>query len=263
MVVGSNPAGGTDPLASSTQSSVATLPRMSETIVIDRRYRGPERSGNGGWSAGLVAAALAGPAEVTLRTPPPLDIPLEVRRTDGGATMHHGDVLVAEGVSTVLDLAPPRVVTAREATQATAGYAGFMSHAFSGCFVCGPDREEGDGLRIFPGPVAPGLVAAPWTPHPSLVDGSGEMVRPAVWAALDCPGGWAGDISEERPAVLGRLAVDVRRTPHVGEPLVVLGWAIEVRQKTFLAGSALQTADGEVLAVGRSTWVRVPPDWTG
>ena len=237
---------------------------MSESLVIEHRYRGPERSGNGGWSAGLVAAPLGDRAEITLRTPPPLETPLDLRHDSDRASLHHGDVLVAEGTRLPDDLPPPpRVVTLDEAGVATKAYGGFAAHAFPGCFTCGPDRADGDGLRIFPGAVEPELVAAPWTPHASVADDDGLAAGPAVWAALDCPSGWAGLLSAERPAVLGRLAVDVRRRPHVGEQLVVVGWAVEDLPKKFIAGSALQTADGEVLALGRATWVRIPLDWRG
>ena len=43
--------------------------------------------------------------------------------------------------------------------------------------MCGPDRAEGDGLRVFPGPVAGrGLWAAPWTPDPSVAGADGRAL---------------------------------------------------------------------------------------
>ena len=48
-----------------------------QPITIDRRYRGPPTSANGGYVCGLVANAIGGSGEVTLRAPPPLDQPLE------------------------------------------------------------------------------------------------------------------------------------------------------------------------------------------
>ena len=48
-------------------------------VTIGRRYRGPLTSGNGGYSAGRLAAFVDAPAvEVTLRLPPPLERPLQV-----------------------------------------------------------------------------------------------------------------------------------------------------------------------------------------
>ena len=43
---------------------------MSDHVRIDRRFRGPADSANGGYAAGLLASFLDGPAEVTLRLPP-------------------------------------------------------------------------------------------------------------------------------------------------------------------------------------------------
>ena len=233
---------------------------MTEQIVIDRRYRGPERSGNGGWSAGLVAEKFGLPAEVTLRRPPPLDRPLDVLRDDGRLELCDGHTVVAEAVTAppLDDLHPPRVVSLDEAAEASARFAGFDAHLFAGCYVCGPGRAEGDGMRIFPGPLGDDVLAAVWTPHESVaVDGA---VRPAaVWAALDCPSGWAGELSEARPAVLGRLAVDIRGDVRVGEPVVVLGWPVEDLPKKFVAASAVVDADGTTLAVARATWVRIDP----
>src|SRR3546814_19523488 len=58
-------------------------------LTIPSRFRGPEHSGNGGWSAGALAALVENdcpanraetwpPIEVTLLPPPPLDVPLPV-----------------------------------------------------------------------------------------------------------------------------------------------------------------------------------------
>ena len=56
---------------------------MTESIVIEPRFRGPARFPNGGYTCGLVAGLLdADTAGVTLRLPPPLDTPLLVERLD-------------------------------------------------------------------------------------------------------------------------------------------------------------------------------------
>ena len=46
--------------------------RTLSTIRIERRFRGPPNSGNGGYSAGRLAAFIDGSAAVTLHMPPPL-----------------------------------------------------------------------------------------------------------------------------------------------------------------------------------------------
>ena len=53
-------------------------------VLIPRRFNGPPASANGGYACGLIARYVGGPAEVSLRSPPPLDTALElVRTTDG------------------------------------------------------------------------------------------------------------------------------------------------------------------------------------
>ena len=107
-----------------------------------------------------------------------------------------------------------------------------------------------DGLRVYAGPVdgRPGLVASPWTP--------GEDVgRELVWAALDCPSGWAVDDFQREGVLLGRMAAEIDRLPTPGEPHVVVGWRVGEDGRKRYAGSALLTADGEVLARARSTWI--------
>lgn len=65
-----------------------------DALVIDARFNGPVGSGNGGYTAGLVASRLAAPpghtAQVTLRVPPPLDTPLRVTRTGPPARTEAG-----------------------------------------------------------------------------------------------------------------------------------------------------------------------------
>jgi hypothetical protein len=196
----------------------------------------------------LVAALVGEPAEVTLRLPPPLDRPLRVEQPDGRVAVLDGDAVVAEAVRTQVELEPPDPVSLPEAERAATAYEGFVEHAFPTCFVCGPARAEGDGLRIFPGRVAGrDLVAAPWTPR--------ESRRELVWAALDCPGAFAVGYDGRGELLLGRLAVRVDRVPEVGEQCVVTGWPLGEEGRKRYAGTALFTADGELLATARATWI--------
>lgn len=61
-------------------SSLTNL--VEDTITIADRFRGPPKSENGGYVAGLAASLLNtdSPVEVTLRSPIPLDSPLTVQR---------------------------------------------------------------------------------------------------------------------------------------------------------------------------------------
>lgn len=54
---------------------------MTETLTIPARFNGPPGSANGGYTCGRVAQLVgAEEVEVSLRTPPPLERPLEVVR---------------------------------------------------------------------------------------------------------------------------------------------------------------------------------------
>ena len=123
-----------------------------ETLTIDRRFRGPAQSGNGGYVCGRIARHVPGTATVRLAIPPPLDTPLHIDVTDGVARLMSGTTLVGEGRAAELDIEAPAPVSLEAATQSSKHYHGFEHHTFPKCFVCGPQRQPGDGLRIFAGP---------------------------------------------------------------------------------------------------------------
>jgi len=230
---------------------------VSESFVVDPRFRGPADSGNGGYTAGLVAALLGGDAEVTLRRPPPLGRTLAVTRTCEGVQVHDGPHLVAEGVALRLEIVVPDPPTAEEAARAAEGYVGFTRHFFPECFVCGPEREPGDGLRVFPGWV-PGreLVACPGRAHPSLPSAGGFLTTEIAWSFLDCPGAWAMDRGQEdRPVVLGRMAARLRAPIPVGAELVCLGWPLGREGRKLFSGTATFGVDGTLHGYGRQTWI--------
>jgi hypothetical protein len=163
-------------------------------LSLGERFCGPLASANGGYACGAIAELLGGGVEVTLRRPPPLGRPLRLRvdHRDGTAVVHDGDELVAEARPATFALAVPGMASPADARAASGRYPLFQGHPFPTCFTCGPDRAAGDGLRIFPGPLPGGdLWAAPWTPDPSVADQDGLVVPAVVWAALDCPGGFA------------------------------------------------------------------------
>jgi hypothetical protein len=225
-------------------------------LTIDPRFRGPRDSGNGGYTCGLVAGLLPEPAEVTLRLPPPLARPLRVRREDVRVEVYDGDALVAEARPAEIDVETPAPVGFAAAQQAAARYPGFEEHTFPTCFVCGPDREPGDGLRIFASPVTGrDVVAAPWVPAADLADEEGRVHREMVWAALDCPGAFAVGFSGRGEIVLGRLAARIDRAPASGERYVVIGWPLGEDGRKLYAGTALFSEEGERYAVARATWI--------
>jgi hypothetical protein len=224
-------------------------------IVIEPRFCGPAESGNGGYTCGLVAAEVGEPAEVTLRRPPPLGRPLRLEHQGDTVVLLDGDELIAEGRRAEVELDLPEPVSYEQAVDAVPRYAGFEHHPFPTCFVCGPDRGPGDGLRIFAGAV-PGrdLVAAPWVPDAAFADSDGLVRHEFVWAALDCPGGFAVGFSGTGP-LLGRFTAEVRAPVRAGERYVVTGWPLGEDGRKLYAGTALTSAAGELCGLGRAVWI--------
>lgn len=213
---------------------------------IAARFNGPPGSGNGGITCGLLAQVTGGD-EVTLRRPPPLETDLRVE----GHELYDGDVLVAVSAAATVDLEVPDPPSIEAARATASSYQGLVSHPFPTCFSCGTDREAPESLGLRPGPLAPARSACVWTPQ----DDSPVM----VWAALDCPGGWATNIAE-RPMVLGRMALRLDALPVAGEEHVVQGWVIAEDGRKTTTGTALHRADGQLLAVARATWITLPTD---
>jgi hypothetical protein len=146
-----------------------------------------------------------------------------------------------------------------------ARFPGLVHHPFPTCFACGPDRAEGDGLRIFPGAVGNDRVASMWVPDKNLAESSDlldaglQRVGPGTaWAALDCVGGWAGDM-EERKMVLGRMSAQVDALPVVGEPHVVMGTALGSEGRKTFTASTLYDSDGRIVARAQHVWIAVDP----
>jgi hypothetical protein len=215
-------------------------------LVIDRKFRGPTQSANGGYTCGLLASFLHGPAEVTLRLPPPLERELEVV-TEGPLVLRDGEAVVAEAASAELDLEVPEPIPFDEAA-AAALPEGDKESVFPECFVCGWKRD--DGLRIYAGPVeGRELVAATWIPREDTI--SPEY----VWAALDCPGAYAVEFGQRGNPVLGRLTACVEHLPHPGERCVVMAWPLGEEGRKLFAGTALYGDDGRVLGSARATWI--------
>jgi hypothetical protein len=242
-----------------------------ETLVVDGRFRGPARSGNGGYTAGALAAVAADltdgawPATaVRLRRPPPLDVPMDVVR-DGDAIVAAYDGQVVAQASAGADPVAVAPVPVEAARAAEATYPGLASHPFPTCFTCGTGRAPGDGLRIFPGLVTDldgrPRVAATWTPHPSVAPSDGDGLRaatPVVWAALDCAGAWAADVGE-RPMVLGSITARVDALPLVGEPHVVVGHDRGREGRKNYTATSLYDASGSLLAAAEHVWITVDP----
>ncbi len=250
---------------------------MERTLRIDPRFNGPPRSGNGGYVCGAMALSTPGIGRVRLYEPPPLATELRLVPTDEGVGLFEGGTLIGEGWPDRLQLEPPRPPGFEEACEAARAFRGFEEHPLPTCFVCGPDRAEGDGLRLFPGPLADGrLFVTPWIPDASLaLDPASRAVGPAVpsaarpgsevdpifvWSALDCPGCFAFPQPPGALVLLGELSARIDGPVLVGGRHVVASWAIEDSGRKHVTGTALFDEDGRCLALARAIWIEVPPD---
>lgn len=233
-------------------------------LLVPRRFCGPPSSGNGGWTAGALAALTGadGAVTVSLRRPPPLEVPMPVT-TSGGVTEATNDGhVVASAEPLDAELAVVEPVPADDARAAEASYPGLSFHPFPTCFSCGVDRRPGDGMRIFPGQVTDQdgatRVAATWRPGPDVAGDGSRATVPVTWAALDCIGGWAGDL-DERLMVLARISARVESLPVIGQEHVVVGLDRgRGGRKTFTA-SAVYDAAGRLVARAEHVWVAVDP----
>ena len=237
-----------------------------EWIIVERRFLGPPTSANGGYICGRIARHIDGAAEVTLRHPPPLDTELELCTVDDGTVvLRHGDRDIASGVR-LEDWSPADwpAVSTEEAAIAAARTFPADQHPFPTCFVCGPARSPGDGLRLQAGPLSAndpewsGTLAVPWTADASLDDGAGRVRSEFVWAALDCPTAYASSsASGMRPMLLGRQSVRIERLPRVGETSVIVARATGHDGRKRFADAALFAADGTQLAGCRAIWIEL------
>jgi hypothetical protein len=227
-------------------------------VIIDGRFNGPGGSANGGYTAGRLAAYLPGGngVEVTLHRPPPLDTELSIHtdQITSPASAAVAIVRAYDGSELIAEATPNAVgddevvpgVAFEVAVDAAKSYAGFRSHPFPTCFVCGPARPSADGLGLYPGRLPDGRTATPFTPPR-------DISAVLVWASLDCPGGWAVP-PQERRYVLGRIAARVDGVPNPGEECVVMGQLTGEQGRRAYVRTTLYSASGHMLAVARATW---------
>jgi hypothetical protein len=245
-------------------SSAAPVPTPIEDAVLTvaPRFCGPPGAGNGGYVAGSLAehTGVRGPVEVTLRRPAPLGVRLAVRP---GSEASPGTWRLEEESGARVAEARPHPEALREAPPELPGSAAIAAapagheHPFPGCFVCGPARRDGDGLRILPVAVPRTSVAAAlWTPAAELA-GPGGFVTPAfVWAALDCPGYFAATLGLPRvPLLLGRMAAAITGPVRAGARLRVVGWALAHEGRRHLAATALVDQSDRIVARSRQVWI--------
>jgi hypothetical protein len=234
---------------------------QTSTIVIPARFCGPPDSGNGGYTCGLVAQVLARPAEVTLRKPIPIEKPMDVLLTDDAAELKFGEELIAQARAGSWDAEIAHRASFTDAQTAAQKSPAFGNHPFPTCFVCGPKRAPGDGLRIFPGEIpdhsGSHVFAAPWIPAAEFADAAGHVRDQFIWAALDCPTGFAAGFPYEGKLVTGRLGVQLVAPVSAGESCVLVSWRTGVEGRKHHASAALIGENGAVRAHARATWIKL------
>lgn len=188
-----------------------------------------------------------------LRQPAPLELDLRIEHDGGEASLLAGTDLLATAKRTELAIEVPEPPSLAEAEAAEARF-DKAAHIYPGCFVCGSDRDDGDGWRIFPGAIGEGRVAAAFTAPRQFADADGALEQEFIWAALDCPGYFAVETAAGL-ALLGRMAVMFYGAVPASAPLIVQGWAIGSEGRKHRAGTAIHDESGRLLAAAQQVWV--------
>ncbi len=229
-------------------------------VQVNKRFCGPPSSVNGGYCAGLLAKKLGRSAKVRLHAPPPLEVPLDIVHKGELVELKHGDTLLATGSDCYFELSVPPVPSLETAKEAQTRYAAYEGHVFPCCFVCGPDRKVGDGLRIFPGPIVAddwSVLACEWNPSPDLIGEDSYIREEFIWAALDCPSYFSVVGKSLKLALLGEFELSILSDVPGDTPLIIWSWPISENGRKLIGGSALATPDGELVAYAKGTWIEL------
>jgi hypothetical protein len=81
-----------------------------------------------------------------------------------------------------------------------------------------------------------------------------------VWAALDCPGGFAFPEPAEGAVLLGELQVAITGDVSVDERCVLVGWELAHQGRKHHTATALFGEAGVCRGVGLGTWIEVAQD---
>ena len=226
------------------------------------RFVGPMPDwANGGVVCGTLAEALGpGPATVRLERPIPIESQLSLEVVADAVELRDrvGDRLAVARRAEPLDLDAIGLpaFAGTEAASGTVSVVPRHEHPAAGCFVCGPQHPS--GLDLQPGPVADGICLAT-TLHlrDDLALGEeGEVTLPVVWAAMDCPGWYAGCGGEM--ALLGTMTAQQFAPVRSGDDVVVQAWRRARDGRKVSVGAALYATDGTLLAAAEAVWILTP-----
>lgn len=232
----------------------------SITIRIPARFNGPDGHANGGYLCGLLAENTPWLAEFTLRKMIPVEQDLIWTFDDETASLTGNDVtyITARKGSLSDIIAPknPGLVAAKAAdakarvTRSTENY--------PNCYVCGPSRADGDGMRLHAGPIddsEEATYATYWRPAAYMSDdATGLVPNRFIYAALDCPGADAAKTDDEELVLLGRFTVETFHNVFVHDDCVVIGWCSKREGRKRFSHTTVFGPDGQLVARADAIW---------
>lgn len=236
------------------------------SFTIDRRFCGPPQSSNGGYFCGMVAEHFSTPVAIRLKAPPPLNVPLTLE-PDGDRTRIRDDrqdigIALQAGEppepSPFMSLDQARLISEQGRVDAS------INHPFPSCFVCGPNRDRADGMRVFTGPNADEtLYAAHWFAEAAWASNGKTIDARYIWSAMDCPSSGPAfatvlDPESTKAYVLGTLEVHIEKDVPVGQDYVITCSLDEDTGKVYKTRVSLYGHQGTHYATGRAVWVQVP-----
>jgi len=107
------------------------------------------------------------------------------------------------------------------------------------------------------------VLASTWIPDLTLTAEDGFVAPEFLWAALDCPTGYASSHDRESgsfdrtPILLGRMSARIEARPRPGERCVITAWEAGRDGRKRVAEAAAYGESGTLLAVARATWIAV------
>jgi hypothetical protein len=223
----------------------------SRSITIDALYRGPLGMSNGGFTAGSLAKGHEGPMQVRLESPIPYGEVLTVRSQGNHHELTSGSSVLAVARPALSPVTGASFVEADVVRDQPRWEHGL--EFFADCFVCGRAAPEGLGVELRQ--IDALTFAAVWRPSACSAVPHGPVPEEFLWAALDCPGGYAALASSSTLGLLGSIAVDIRFRPDASACLVVVGQATGVEGRKLGAATSIYTVDGEQVAAGSAVWV--------
>lgn len=244
-----------------------------DNMILSRRFCGPPKTGNGGFTAGILVETVGtNAAEIRLLNPTPVETAITIESENGqqGAIYNDSKKVLATLKSIASEDFPeyklPVVPDLGDVIKISAFYPGFTTHPFPTCFVCGPKREVNDGMRIFVGPAPEqigfeNLMAGYWLPD-RTVGSQDDFVRDAaIWGALDCPGGFSAVLDEPHLIVLSKIRGKIIERPKIGEDYTVMSWRLHKLTRAFKVMTAIFKSDSKKLfAISEALWL-APRKW--